>query len=203
MCDILVDHNTVQNLAVLDLASRNLLDTCVTLDVNLLLASHLRRDCANSLERKTAHQLRPPRNKLCANRGVDDPVHLIVVVHIDVGRDLADDLEGIGQSLLEGLNDNDGMDVALELRQSLSKDFTSCCLSVMSTLSVPQRRTQNDDSCCAITDLLVLCPAELDHALCCRVCDFDFSEDSVAVVGENDTTHGIEQHLQHGLGTQT
>jgi hypothetical protein len=34
------------------------------------------------------------------------------------------------------------------------------------------------------------------------MCDFDFSEDSVAVVGEDDTAHGIEQHLQHGLGTE-
>ena len=65
------------------------------------------------------------------------------------------------------------------------------------------RPTQDNDGCCAITDLLVLCSAELDHALCCGVCDFDFTEDGVAIVGENDTAHGVEQHLQHSLGAQT
>jgi hypothetical protein len=32
------------------------------------------------------------------------------------------------------------------------------------------------------------------------MCDFDFSQDSVAVVGEDDAAHGVEQHLEHGLG---
>ena len=64
------------------------------------------------------------------------------------------------------------------------------------------RPTQDNDSCCAITDLLVLCSAELDHALRCGVCDFDFTEDSVAIVGEDDTAHRVEQHLQHSLGAQ-
>ena len=68
VCDILVDHNTVQNLTVFDLASGNLLNTCVALDVDLLLASHVSGHCANSLERQAAHELRPPRDKLCANR---------------------------------------------------------------------------------------------------------------------------------------
>jgi hypothetical protein len=60
VCDILVDHDAVQNLAVLNLASGNLLNAGITLDVDLLLASHLSGHCANSLECKTAHQLRPP-----------------------------------------------------------------------------------------------------------------------------------------------
>lgn len=37
MCDVLVEHDTVQNLAVLDLVSGDLLDTSIALDVNLLL----------------------------------------------------------------------------------------------------------------------------------------------------------------------
>jgi hypothetical protein len=48
-----------------------------------------------------------------------------------------------------------------------------------------------------------LCPAELDHALGCRVRDFDLAEDRVAVVGEDDAAHGVEQHLQHGLRVET
>jgi hypothetical protein len=32
--------------------------------------------------------------------------------------------------------------------------------------------------------------------------DLDLSEDGVAVVGEDDAAHGVEQHLQHGLGAE-
>jgi hypothetical protein len=48
-----------------------------------------------------------------------------------------------------------------------------------------------------------LCPAQLNHALGRRVRDFDFSQDGMTVVGEHNTTHGVEQHLQHGLGAET
>lgn len=63
-------------------------------------------------------------------------------------------------------------------------------------------RTKNDDRGGTVTDLLVLGPAELDHALGGRVGDLDFSQDGVAVVGEDDSSHGVEQHLQHSLGAQ-
>ena len=139
MCDILVDHDAVQNLAVLNLASGNLLDAGITLDVDLLLASHLSGHCANSLECKTAHQLRPPRDKLCANGRADDSVHFLIVVHVDVGRNLVNDLERIGQGLLESLDDNDGVDVAFELGQGLCKDFTSCRRLAIFMLSPPDQ----------------------------------------------------------------
>jgi hypothetical protein len=63
--------------------------------------------------------------------------------------------------------------------------------------------TQYDDSSGTVANLLVLCPAELDHALGGRVRDFNLSEDGMAVVGEDDAAHGVEQHLQHSLGAET
>jgi len=48
-----------------------------------------------------------------------------------------------------------------------------------------------------------LCPRELDHAFGCRMGDLNLSQDSMAVVGEHNTTHGIQQHLQHSLRAQT
>ncbi len=64
-------------------------------------------------------------------------------------------------------------------------------------------RTQDDDGGGTVTDFLVLCAAELDHALGGRVGNLNLAEDSVAVVGEDDAAHGVEQHLEHGLGTET
>jgi len=98
-----------------------------------------------------------------------------------------DDIERIGEGALEGLDDDNGVDVTLELRQRQSEDFTS----------------ENDDSRGSIADFFILCPCELNHALCGRVCDFDLSENGVAIVGEHNTSHRIEKHFQHGLGSQT
>jgi hypothetical protein len=52
-------------------------------------------------------------------------VHLRIVGHVDLDRDLVDDLEGICERLLEGLDDDHRVDVALELRQSLGEDLSS------------------------------------------------------------------------------
>ena len=35
-----------------------------------------------------------------------------------------------------------------------------------------------------------------------RSCKTYLSEDGVAVVGEHDATHGVEEHLEHGLGSE-
>ena len=45
--------------------------------------------------------------------------------------------------------------------------------------------------------------AKLDHTLGGGMRHLDLSQNSMAVVGEDYTTHGVEQHLQHGLGTET
>jgi hypothetical protein len=56
MCDVLVEHDPIEHLAVLDFTSGNLLNTGVALDVDLLLSSaDLQRDCAHSFQGKTAH----------------------------------------------------------------------------------------------------------------------------------------------------
>ncbi|KAI6751834.1 hypothetical protein HG531_006530 [Fusarium graminearum] len=68
MCDILVEHKTVENPAVLDLATGNLLHTGISLDVNLGLAiAGLPRHSADSLEGKVTHLVHPSRNELGAD----------------------------------------------------------------------------------------------------------------------------------------
>ncbi len=79
------------------------------------------------------------------------------------------------------------MDTTFELRQRLSENFTS----------------KDDDRGCTVTDFLVLGSAEFDHGLGSGMCDFDFTEDSVSIVGEEDTAHGVEDHFEHGFGTKT
>ena len=51
---------------------------------------------------------------------------MLVVGSVDGDRDVLDDLESIVEGALEGLDDDDGVDVALELRKGKGQDFTSC-----------------------------------------------------------------------------
>jgi hypothetical protein len=39
--------------------------------------------------------------------------------------------------------------------------------------------------------------------LAAGVGDFNLAEDGVTVVGQDDAAHGVQQHLQHGLGAET
>ena len=45
-------------------------------------------------------------------------------------------------------------------------------------------RTKDDDTSSSITTFFILRPTKLDHVLCCRVCNIDFTKDSISVVGE-------------------
>jgi hypothetical protein len=58
VCDVLVDHDSVQDLAVFDLTTGNLLDTCVALDVDLLLVrADVEGNSPYRLESQAAHQV--------------------------------------------------------------------------------------------------------------------------------------------------
>ena len=81
--------------------------------------------------------------------------------------------------------------------------------------------TKDNDTRRAVSTLLVLCPAELDHVLCGGMCDVDFSENGVTIVRQpssyflsgydqhsqeeyqQNTTHRVEDHFQHGLWAET
>ena len=203
--DVLVEHDTVQNLAILDFSTGYFLHSGVPLDINLpLAASDLKRNRPHRLQGKVAHQLRPPRDELGADRGGDQGVHSLVIVDVDGYRDFFDDGDGIRKGALESGYYGDRVDVALELGQGLSQHLARCttCQSQLRSLA-GVGRTKNDDAGGTVADLLVLCSAELDHALRGRVSDLNLSQDSVAVVGQDNTAHGVEQHLEHGLGAQT
>lgn len=127
VCDILVEHHTVEDGAVLDLATGDLFDTGVALDINFGLAvSSLPSDCANGLEGKVAHEIHPAGHKLGTNRRGDKLVHGLVVADVDRCRNFLDDIDGVLESTLEGRDDDDGVDVAFELGEGLGQNFASC-----------------------------------------------------------------------------
>lgn len=123
--DILVDHDAIDNLGVLDLTTGDLLDTRVALDIHLLLSTaRIKRNCTDGAQCETAHELRPPRDELGSDGGLDQVIHGLVIVDIDRGGNFLDNGESIGESALEGRDNDDGVDVTFELREGLGKHFT-------------------------------------------------------------------------------
>ena len=43
--------------------------------------------------------------------------------------------------------------------------------------------TQNDNTCCSISTLLILSPTVFNHILCCSVGDGNFAKNSIAIIG--------------------
>src|SRR5690606_1791528 len=103
VCNVFVEHDSVQHSRVFNFPSRNLLHARVSFDINLLLsATDFLCDGTDGLECKTAHELRPPVDEFSANGGGDELVHGFVVIYIDGNRYLFDNVEGICQCLLKG-----------------------------------------------------------------------------------------------------
>lgn len=125
VCNVLVEHQAVEDLAVLNLAAGDLFDAGVALDVDLGVAvAGLPGDGADGLEGEGAHLVHPAADKLGADGRGDELGHGLVVVDVDGGGDFVDDFEGVLEGALKGRDDDDGVDVTLELGEGLGKDFT-------------------------------------------------------------------------------
>lgn len=115
MRDILVEHNTVENTALLNLATWNLFDTGVALDVDGFDTTLVDGDGTDGLESKLTHEVGPAHDELCADGGLDEGEHLLVVCSVNGDGYALDDLECLFESLVVCGDDNDRVDVALEL----------------------------------------------------------------------------------------
>jgi hypothetical protein len=65
-----------------------------------------------------------------------------------------------------------------------------------------RKLTKNDNRGGTIANLLVLRTGQLDHALGGRVSDINLTQNRIPVVGEDNATHRVQQHLQHRTRTQ-
>lgn len=125
MSDILVEHDTIEDTALLNLATWHLFNTGVALDVDGFDTTLVDGDCTDGLEGKLAHEVGPAHNELCADGGLDEGKHLLVVCGVNGDGYALDDLECLFESLVVCGDDNDRVYVALELRQRLGEDFSS------------------------------------------------------------------------------
>ena len=206
MRHVLVEHEALEDLAVGDLPAGNLFDLGVPLDVHLgplgvrvgrivvgPPASRLgiggegragpRRagHGQHGLQGHLHHLVVPAAGELGPDAGLDQLGHQVGVAHVDAQRLLLQDGQRLLQRAVVALHDDGGVEVVPHERLGQDEHLAR----------------QDDDRRGPIADLLVLGPAEFDHGLGRRLADVDLAEDAVAVVGDDDAAHGIEEHLEH------
>lgn len=122
---VLVDHDSVQHLGILNLSSGDLLYSSVPLDVDGLDSVLGLSDGSDGVESELAHEFRPTRGELGSDGGLDESEHFRVGGDVDGDRDVGDDLESSFESSLEGFDDDDWVDVSLEEGKGVGEDFSS------------------------------------------------------------------------------
>jgi hypothetical protein len=68
---------------------------------------------------------------------------------------------------------------------------------------VKKADTKNDDGGSSITDFFILGSTQFDHAFCGGMSNIDFSQNCMAVVSNENASHGVKEHFQHGFRPQT
>jgi len=180
--NILVDHDTIEDAALVEETSGDLLHTSVSLDVNLLLSiTTVNSDLENGIQSELGDEVSETRHELGSQTRLDELQNSIGVSEVERESSLLHDFN----SGIEGLDvrkDNvTRVHVALEEGVSDLEELSS----------------EDDDGSGTITDLLILGTAELDHTLGSGVRDIDFTKNSVSIVGQNNSTHGVQDHLEH------
>jgi len=79
MRNILIRYDTIKNSQIPHLTSRNPLNPGMMLDVYLFLPSLISHYSADSPNGKISYQLRPLRNKLYADRRLDQVMHHLII----------------------------------------------------------------------------------------------------------------------------
>ena len=210
MRHVLVEHEALEDLAVGDFPTGNLLHLGVPLDVHLgpvgvgivgggrgvgvsgggrrhrLARSRRPGNRQDGLQGHLHHLVVPPAGELGPDAALHQLGHEVRIAHVDVQRLPLQDGQSLLQRAVVALHDDSRMEVVADKRFGQYEHLPG----------------QDNDARGTIPNLLILRPTELDHGLGRRLADVDLAEDAVAVVGDDDAAHGIEEHLEHRAGTE-
>lgn len=177
MSNVLVEHDTIEDLALVEHTAGDLLNSGVSLDLEVELgvsldASH---DSSAGSKSEVDNQTSPSGGELGADTRGQSLLDLFVAVDVDRNGDVIDNLQSVIECLVVGSHDNRRMDLVLDEWRS----------------SLHQLSCQTNNRCSTITHFLVLCSSQFDHRLGSWVLAVDLSQDSIAVVGHDDAAHWV------------
>ena len=146
---VLVKHDTVEHLAVLEEASGDLLNLGVALGINLNVITILHVDGADGLDSEVNNEAAPLGGELGADGGLNNASKVIVVLQVDVLANGLAHLDDVVETLEVSAHNDGGVDVTLEEGLNSAEDFTS----------------EDNDGGGTVTDFFVLGAGKLNHRL--------------------------------------
>mmetsp|Transcript_14994 Transcript_14994/g.37753 ORF Transcript_14994/g.37753 Transcript_14994/m.37753 type:complete len:263 (+) Transcript_14994:965-1753(+) len=188
MGSVLLYHDSLEDAGVSQLSTRNFFDLGVPFDIHRGPSSgcglHYRRD---GLDGHFDQLIVPARGKLGSNAAQHQLGNPILVL-FDVNRhcQIVADLQGICECLGVSLANNGGVVPVHQKGLGCRKDLCA----------------QNNDRGGSIPNLFVLGPRELNHRFGGGMTDVNLAQNTVSVVCHDNSSHGIQQHFEHGLGSQ-
>ena len=142
----------------------------------------------DGLEGHLDHNVIPTGTKLGGKRRLNQLFHPFYVgFDIYFHGLLFEDLQSLDECLLVSCHEDRGVDIVLPQKGfRLSQHFGR----------------QTNDRRSTIAHFFVLGSGQFQHAFGRRMRHVHFAQNGVAVVGEHNAPHWVEQHFEHGLGTQ-
>ena len=108
------------------------------------------------------------------------------LVGLDVDGDVVEDLDGFGGCHLVSVGDDGGVDVGVDELLGLFEKLSG----------------EDDAGGCSVSALGVLGLGDLNDHLGGGVLDIDLLQDGDTVVGDDDISDGVHEHLVHSLGSE-
>ena len=178
MCDILVDHYTIENTAVFETTSGYLLDFRVTFDVDFAAIAVLESYASRGIQGDLASQIRPFFDGFRADARSDNLQHLGTVFDVDFHADviLKDYQEVVEGAMVTG-NNHSGVHLLFEEWHRYRHQLTG----------------QNYDRGGAVTDLFILRTRNLHHRLGGRV----FHHDLRILLGNSLNTYAKYYYVKY------
>ena len=183
---LLVDDETFDELGLFHVGS-GLLDGADVLQVGEVLALVvLLDDGLDSVDDHLGEEVLGGVDLLAVHGDLGDLQEEILVFEGDLLGDLFENLLSllVGKPVSSG--DDGGVDVGVDQVEGFLEEL-SC---------------DDDGGGGTVSDLVVLCLGDLDEHLCCGVLYIHLLQDGDTVVGDDDVSEGVDEHLVHSPGAE-
>ena len=183
---LLVDDEPFDDVGLVHLGS-GLLDGLDVLEVHGVLAVlPLVRDGLHGVDDHVREVLPGSADGLGDHGGLGDELEVRLVVDADLLGDVLEDFLGLVVGEPVPVGDDRGVHVGVDQVGGLLEELSG----------------EDDGGGGAVPDLGVLGLGDLDEHLGGRVLDVHLLEDGHAVVGDDDVSHGVHEHLVHAPGPE-
>jgi hypothetical protein len=147
VADVLVEHDTVEDLAVFEETSRDFLNLSVALGIDFDVIAILNVDSTDSLDSEVYDEVSPLGGELGADGALNNFGQVFVVLHVDFLANELAHLNNFVEATEVGIHNNSWVNVTLEEALNSAEDLTG----------------EDNNRGGTITDFLILSTGKLNH----------------------------------------